>query len=181
LIGALAGIAATAAMTIAAGAMFRRLPRAERYPLPPREITAKVAEMARVDQLQTERERVDAALALHFSYGAAAGALYANLWRRSALPPALAATAYGMAIWFASYLGWLPAAGILRPATEHPARRNMLMILAHVVWGTTLGIVVDGLEKAGSTFLAGGPLRDVSRDGGQARRVAASSRYRVRL
>jgi uncharacterized membrane protein YagU involved in acid resistance len=163
LIGALAGIAATAAMTIAAGAMFRRLPRAERYPLPPREITAKVAERAGIDQHLSERQRVDAALGLHFSYGAAAGALYADLvQRRPALPPALAGTAYGLAIWLVSYLGWLPAAGILRPVPEHPARRNMLMILAHVVWGTTLGMVVDGLEKAGSTFLASGQLRDVS-------------------
>ena len=38
LLGALAGIAGTFAMTAAARAMHRRLPPAERYPLPPREI-----------------------------------------------------------------------------------------------------------------------------------------------
>ena len=38
LLGALAGIAGTFAMTSAARAMHRRLPAAERYPLPPREI-----------------------------------------------------------------------------------------------------------------------------------------------
>jgi hypothetical protein len=35
--------------------------------------------------------------------------------------------------------------GILRPATEHPARRNALMIGAHVVWGVALGLIVEQL------------------------------------
>ncbi|ASP86732.1 hypothetical protein CDO26_19225 (plasmid) [Sinorhizobium meliloti] len=34
--------------------------------------------------------------------------------------------AYGLAIWAASYLGWIPAAGILTPATKHPMSRNLL-------------------------------------------------------
>jgi putative membrane protein len=41
-----------------------------------------------------------------------------------------------------SYLLALPILKILTPATEHPARRNILMILAHFVWGATLGLVV---------------------------------------
>ena len=31
--------------------------------------------------------------------------------------------------------GWIPALNLLEPATEHPARRNALMIAVHLVWG----------------------------------------------
>ncbi|MCA1636528.1 MAG: hypothetical protein LC802_23280 [Acidobacteria bacterium] len=54
-----------------------------------------------------------------------------------------------MAVWAGSYLGWLPAAGILRPATEHPPRRTALMIAAHVVWGVAAGLVVESLTDDG--------------------------------
>jgi hypothetical protein len=56
-----------------------------------------------------------------------------------------------VAVWAGSYLGWLPAAGILSPATEHPARRNALMIASHVVWGAAAGVIVERLsdEKKG--------------------------------
>jgi hypothetical protein len=58
----------------------------------------------------------------------------------------LAGVGFGLAVWAVSYLGWLPAAGILSPATEHPARRNALMIGAHVVWGATTGLAVGRLS-----------------------------------
>jgi uncharacterized membrane protein YagU involved in acid resistance len=51
----------------------------------------------------------------------------------------------GLAVWTGSYLGWVPALGILPPATEHPWRRNVMMIVAHLVWGMTLGAFVKGL------------------------------------
>jgi hypothetical protein len=38
-------------------------------------------------------------------------------------------------------LGWLPAFRILKPATNHPAQRVMLMISAHLIWGATLGFI----------------------------------------
>jgi uncharacterized membrane protein YagU involved in acid resistance len=46
---------------------------------------------------------------------------------------------FGLGVWVASYLGLMPMLGILRPATRHPARRNALMIAAHLVWGGVLG------------------------------------------
>jgi hypothetical protein len=38
----------------------------------------------------------------------------------------------------------VPALEILAPATRHPWRRNLLMIMAHVVWGVTLA---EGIRK----------------------------------
>ena len=56
-------------------------------------------------------------------------------------------TLYGLAVWAGSYLGLLPALGIMSPATDHPLRRTALMIAAHLVWGSALGTFVDLLNK----------------------------------
>lgn len=151
LLGALAGLAATAPMSLAMKLMHERLPKDEQYPLPPRAVTMEVAEEVGVKEQLDEPEREALTWVSHFAYGAACGALYAPLASRSGLPHALTGAAFGVAVWAGSYLGWLPAAGILRPATEHPPRRVALMIAAHVVWGVAAGAVVESLtdEKGG--------------------------------
>ncbi|HYG54267.1 MAG TPA: hypothetical protein VD965_03110 [Burkholderiales bacterium] len=157
LVGALAGLAATAAMTLAMGALWRRLPRRERYPLPPREITSTLAARTGIERHLDERQRVDATLLSHFAYGAGAGALFPVLARRASVPRGIA---YGLGVWAASYLGWLPAMRVLRPATQHPAARNALMLAAHVVWGAMLAINANGLRRAADDAFAQGPFRD---------------------
>lgn len=147
LTGAVAGCIATAPMTLSMEAMHRFLPRAERYPLPPSEITAEVtAEAGVADQLD-QSEHTALTLVNHFAYGAGCGALYAPLAPRLPLSPTLGGIVWGLGVWTVSYLGLLPALGILRPATEHPANRNALMIAAHVVWGATTGLLVDRLQR----------------------------------
>lgn len=148
LLGALAGLAATAPMTLAMKLMHEQLPREEQYPLPPRQVTEGMAEKVGVNEDLDEEERKAATWVSHFAYGAACGALYGALsGGRAAGHPALAGVGFGVAVWAGSYLGWLPAAGILSPATEHPARRNALMIAAHVVWGATAGVVLERLSE----------------------------------
>jgi hypothetical protein len=146
LLGALAGLAATAPMTLAMKLMHEQLPREERYPLPPRLVTEGVAEKAGVNEHLDEEGRKAATWASHFAYGAGCGALYGALSGEVAdRSPVLAGVGFGVAVWAGSYLGWLPAAGIIAPATEHPARRNALMIAAHVVWGATAGLTLSKL------------------------------------
>lgn len=159
IIGAVAGVAATVAMTLAMNALFRRLPAPERYPLPPRELTERTAASVGLRRRLGEPGLKAATLASHFGFGAAAGSLYAPLLLRR-LPPMAGGVGYGLAVWTVSYLGWIPALGLLRPATRHPARRNALILAAHVVWGAALGPVADRLSRALSPF-AGGPLRDL--------------------
>lgn len=163
-IGAIAGIAATIAMTIAADRLFRRLPEAERYPLPPRQLTERAAGAVWPRDGMSETTMQAATLAGHFGFGAAAGSLYALVFRddRGAIPRGIA---YGLAVWVASYLGWIPGMRLLRPATDHPARRNALMLSVHVVWGGTLGFVVRSLRGA-LTSIRAGPLREVRRPPG---------------
>ena len=148
LIGALAGFAATFPMTAAMTAMHRLLPEHERYPLPPKQITASAAEKTGAETHLGEAEHQALTAAAHFGYGAAMGALYAPAADKIPLPGAMRGAGFGVVVWTGSYLGLLPALGLLNPATEHPARRNGLMIAAHLIWGAMLGVLV---ERAGSS------------------------------
>jgi HPt (histidine-containing phosphotransfer) domain-containing protein len=38
-------------------------------------------------------------------------------------------------------MGWLPALGILKPATKQPLPRTSLMIGAHLIWGAVTGLL----------------------------------------
>jgi uncharacterized membrane protein YagU involved in acid resistance len=151
LLGALAGIAGTFAMTAAARAMHRRLPAAERYSLPPREIIEGTLPAVAKRSLE-EHGRQTTTLAAHFGYGAATGALYALVGPRSGILPG---AAYGVLVWTASYFGIMPGLRILRPAHEHPLRRNALMIAAHLVWGSTMARTLRELELAERAVFAG--------------------------
>lgn len=152
LLGALAGLAATGPMTLAMKLMHEQLPREERYPLPPRQVTEGLAEKAGLNQQLGEEEREAATWVSHFAYGATCGALYGAVSGEKVDEHALlAGVGFGLAVWAGSYLAWLPAAGIIAPATEHPARRTALMIAAHAVWGATTAV---GVER-----LAGGRAR----------------------
>ena len=147
LLGALAGLAATGPMTLAMKLMHDQLPREEQYPLPPRQVTEGVAEKAGVNEHLDEGEREAATWVSHFAYGATCGALYGAVsGERVDRHAALAGVGFGLAVWAGSYLGWLPAAGITSPATEHPARRNALMIAAHAVWGAGVGVALERLS-----------------------------------
>jgi uncharacterized membrane protein YagU involved in acid resistance len=141
-LGLLAGFTATIPMTAVMAALHRRLPPSERYPLPPHEITTKVAEELDQEEHIGQPEHYAATLITHFGYGSAMGGVYGTLTEKMAAPPVISGMGYGLAVWAGSYLGLLPALGILRPATEHPPRRNALMIAAHLVWGATLGAIV---------------------------------------
>jgi hypothetical protein len=116
-IGAIAGFVGTMAMTSAMQRLHRRLPEEERYPLTPREITDSTAEAAGVEL--TNEPAKDITTVAHFAYGAAMGALIAAM---NPEPSKKTGAAAGMAVWFASYLGWIPAMNVLEPATEHPKR-----------------------------------------------------------
>ena len=112
----------------------------------PREITEEVEEVADLRGSLDEPQHVALTLVNHFAYGAGAGAVYGPS-RAVPAPPALKGAAFGLGVWSVSYLGLMPALGVLSPATEHPGRRNALMIAAHLVWGSATGILFDRLQK----------------------------------
>lgn len=139
ILGAICGVVATGPMTVVMVLWHRRLPRRERYALPPREITGAVAARAGVD---LDAETISTATLLaHFGYGGAAGALYGALPAAHGRRPVAAGLMLGLLVWGVSYFGLLPALHLLRPATRHPARRNALMLGAHAVWGAALSVL----------------------------------------
>lgn len=148
LFGAIAGVCATMAMTSGMRLLFRRLPQRHRYPLPPREITEDLVPAPR-------RALPSLTVLAHFGYGALAGAVFPML-------PAFLRNGplYGVAVWGLSYLGWIPAARVLRPATLHPGQRNLLMIAVHLVWGLALSMNHRELERSARDVFAGGPEPD---------------------
>jgi hypothetical protein len=155
LIGAIAGFAGTIAMTAAMRRMHQALPPKERYPLTPREIVDSAADGAGVE-IGNETAK-DATTLGHFAYGAATGALLgaANV----TMGPVSGGIA-GMGVWLGSYMGWIPVARILKPATGHPPRRNAVMLAAHVVWGAATARAMRELALARETIFKAGPDKD---------------------
>ena len=144
--GTLAGLGATAPMTLAMVAMHRRLPPGQRYPLPPRQITMNAAAKVGAREHLDETERTGLTLLAHFSYGAFVGGLFGLIAPRQPSGSIPAGIGYGLLVWAGSYLGLLPALGLLSPATRHPPERNALMIAAHVIWGAAAGALVPVLR-----------------------------------
>lgn len=150
--GAIAGLIATAPMAVVMEeALFRMLPPREQYPLPPSEITATWADTLGGRHDLGAQEHRGLTLTNHFGYGAATGALYGQissaLRANVSVAPTVTGIVWGLVVWSVSYLGLLPVLGILRPATQPPAGRNLLMIMAHVVWGSVLGILTDRWQR----------------------------------
>jgi hypothetical protein len=137
--------------------MHQRLPPEERYPLPPREIVDSSTRQSGVP-LPSEVAK-DVSTAAHFAYGAAVGAMIGAL---NPEPSKKSGALAGVAVWLASYMGWIPVAGILVPATRHPGRRNALMIAAHLVWGWSTAAAMRELVAARETMLGNGPDKDAA-------------------
>lgn len=147
LAGAVAGLLATVPMTVAMEAMFRRLPRRERYALPPSQLTVRVIERREVGRRLPRRSHTALTLAVHFAIGAAGGAAAGPFVRRLPLPRPVTGMVAGIGVWATGYLISLPSLGIIRPTTKWPASRRRLMFVAHLVWGGALGLMLAPWQR----------------------------------
>jgi hypothetical protein len=142
LIGALAGVVATAPQSAAiwglkAAGVYRRTP-------PPEQVSRETAAMALGAQNVPERWFTPMMLAQHVGFGAACGAAFGAL-TGIVRPTTVAGLLAGLAIWKASYDGWLPAMRIMPPPEEDEEGRQIALIAAHVAYGLALGAVMDRL------------------------------------
>jgi len=137
--GAVCGAVATAAMSgvMLAGSRMGLMPDQ-----PPKRIARALMPGHR--NRPKQGEGTAGALA-HFGFGTAAGALY-GLLARGDRTPSIAGVGYALAIWAASYQGWVPALGILPAATRDLPGRPAVMICGHVVYGTILTKAVNRLN-----------------------------------
>lgn len=145
--GMWAGLVATGPMTLAMFAMHRWLPEGERHPLPPAELTQDIVDKVGLSKWMSHDSRSSAMMISHFGYGAVCGIAYALLGDRLKTRSLMKGAAFSFGIWALSYLGWIPTTG-LRPGAHKTSRsRNLLMILAHFVWGASLSFTEDELKK----------------------------------
>ncbi len=136
--GAVAGTVATAAMSAVMLAL-----REQVGEQPPDAIVKHVARGVGVTP--TEREADAMAVVAHVGFGSGVGSAYALLPRVG--PPAARGVATALAVYAASYQGWVPALGILPPASQDQPGRPAVMVAAHVVYGAVLGVVEDSLRR----------------------------------
>jgi hypothetical protein len=147
--------AGVAAGTLATGAMSAVMLGAKKAGLlgkmPPKKIAewalGKISPLLRHDSVSKP-----VSLLAHFGYGAGAGGLFGIFTKgaRPSGPVALAAkgSLYGLAVWAASYLGWVPAMNIMPRATRDRRDRQISMAIAHIVFGATLGALLSLTERS---------------------------------
>ena len=139
--GALGGAVGTTAMSafmLAAG----RLGLMGEHP--PEKIVAAALDAAGVNPRDEKTQDALAGL-LHFGFGMSTGALFAVIHRRlpARIPGAAHGMVFGSIVWALSYQGWVPALGIMPPASRDRPARPVVMFLAHLIFGAMLGNVVS--------------------------------------
>ncbi|HEV2810623.1 MAG TPA: DUF6789 family protein [Acidimicrobiales bacterium] len=109
---------------------------------PPERVAEKAMDAAGVDDTSESEQNITASMA-HLAFGAGAGAAFTLVQRRLELPvpTVVQGVAFGLAVWAASYQGWIPALRILPPADDDRSGRRRAMIAAHIVYGGVLGAV----------------------------------------
>lgn len=140
LLGAAAGAVATVPQSLIvwgarAVGVYRRKP-------PPQEIADSMHELATEGAQASEPARTPLMLAEHFAFGAVGGAAF-GLATGVIRPTTVAGLLAGLAIWKASYDGWVPALRIMPPPEEDESGRVVTMVIAHVAYGLALGTLLD--------------------------------------
>jgi uncharacterized membrane protein YagU involved in acid resistance len=128
-------------MTLVMEAMHERLPGEPPRPLPPREVAEALAVKAGTHADMSERDFQNLTLMVHFGYGALTGAIFGAVAPRHRSRSVAAGMLFGLGVWTASYLGWLPAFGVRHSPRYDPPTRTRLMIGSHLVWGGTTGLL----------------------------------------
>lgn len=137
--GAVAGVAATAAMSAVMVAGSRAgLMRDQ----PPKRIARKV--LLRAKYRRRPGEGVLGAVT-HFGFGATAGAVFGLATRRGKANMPLG-VAYALGIWLAGYQGWVPGLNILPPLHRDRPGRRLVMGAGHVVYGVALVAALNRLR-----------------------------------
>ena len=143
--GALAGGLATAPMSaVMMGAKQLGLVGG----MPPEKITAKFLNRGGIRRSEVQQDVL--ATLTHFGFGAAAGAAFGVVAPRRLIARVPLGMAYGAGIWGVSYMGWVPALGIMPPADRDRRDRQMVMLASHLVYGTALALLVGARQGEAS-------------------------------
>jgi uncharacterized membrane protein YagU involved in acid resistance len=131
------------------------LPQSEKSPLPPAQLTQSFLQKLPGQRRLSREAQMEATMTSHFAFGAATGILYSLMAPKLKGTPLVKGALFGLGVWSASYMGWIPAFGLKPQAPKMTPQRNLMMILAHVVWGATLGYNENQMRHHGETLLDG--------------------------
>lgn len=143
--GLLTGAMSTLVMTLSIVILQRAT---SRWKLPPQQISEAVADNAAGHHDLAEPMAFRYWMSLHMLYGAIAGAVYSLavgvLKRRSCLGGLI----YGLIVWTGSYAGYLPKLNLYPSPDRDQTTRAITMIIAHCVYGATLGCLDQRLNRS---------------------------------
>jgi len=142
-IGLLAGLAGTAAMTIAQGAEFA-LTDAEPSSTPA-DVADTLKRRAGRGRLKRRHRRV-ANQGMHWLYGTAWGVPYGIVAAGGPVPPEASGPVFGLLVWGAG-LAQLPALGVAEPPWKRSPGSLASEALFHVVYGIGAGAAVRALVR----------------------------------
>jgi uncharacterized membrane protein YagU involved in acid resistance len=114
--------------------------------MPPEKITASLLKRTSINPSAEHQDAL--ATGLHFGFGSAAGALFGLIAPKRLIARIPMGMGYGAAIWGVSYMGWVPAFGIMPHAARDRRDRQMVMLAGHLVYGTALALLVG--RRAGT-------------------------------
>ena len=82
---------------------------------------------------------------LHFDIGMMNGLLFGLLSCRAKLPVprAVQGAIFGVLVWAVAYRGWIPWLKVMPPPEKDRPDRQITLIVAHLVYGATLGWLVN--------------------------------------
>jgi len=83
---------------------------------------------------------------LAMGYGTTFGALYA-MARPKTKQMFLEGTVVGVASWAASFLGWLPATGLMPPVWKHRPKQIIMPIVEHTFYGVATVATYRWLQR----------------------------------
>lgn len=149
--GAIAGLSATLPMTLVMSKLHQKLPLKERSSLPPRQIMMWLSGKLGIKSKLNEKEKTSFTMLGHFTFGAFAGTFIQFLEKK--FPLLVRALLLGIGVWTTGYLGVLPLIKFDSSAIDMPLKKNLLMFIAHLVWGLSLALVYRVLD--GKILLSG--------------------------
>ena len=117
--------------------------------MPPEKITSSVLRRSGIHPSEGQQDAL--ATILHVGFGTAAGAVFGVMAPKPLIARVPVGMAYGAAIWGVSYMGWVPAFGIMPAADRDRRDRQMVMLAGHLVYGTALALMVGRRAGASST------------------------------
>jgi hypothetical protein len=124
---------------------------------PPETLTKEA--LRRADALEERSKATVASLAVanHFAFGAAGGALFGLLPRHGASsgPRLGMGIAFGLSVWATSYRAWIPALDMLPPEQRRGRAGSAVMIAAHAVYGATLGALAERYAASRASLRGG--------------------------